>query len=99
VQLSIVALTFTGRLIAAANLQALLPGAPMTYKGQNLTSMAVLACIVIGFSILLIAPTTSFLFFLVVLLALGFGCLLVFPIGAADMPVVIALLNSYAGLA
>jgi NAD(P) transhydrogenase subunit beta len=93
------ALTFTGSLIAAAKLQELLPGAPMTFKGQNLTSIVVLGGIVIGFAVLIVAPTSSFLFFLVVLLALAFGCLLVVPIGAADMPVVIALLNSYAGLA
>jgi NAD(P) transhydrogenase subunit beta len=93
------ALTFTGSLIAAAKLQELLPGAPMTYKFQNLTSMSVLAGIVICFIILIIWPTMSPLFFLIVLLGLAFGCLLVLPIGAADMPVVIALLNSYAGLA
>ncbi|HLW66189.1 MAG TPA: NAD(P)(+) transhydrogenase (Re/Si-specific) subunit beta [Gemmataceae bacterium] len=93
------ALTFTGSLMAAAKLQELLPGAPMTYKGQNLISGLVLGCIVIGFIVLIFAPSTSFLFFLIVIMALAFGCLLVIPIGAADMPVVIALLNSYAGLA
>src|SRR6516162_9171204 len=98
-QVIIGALTFTGSLMAAAKLQELLPGAPMTYKGQNFISMAVFACIVVGFIVLIAAPATSFLFFLIVVLALAFGCLLVIPIGAADMPVVIALLNSYAGLA
>ncbi|HEV3143810.1 MAG TPA: NAD(P)(+) transhydrogenase (Re/Si-specific) subunit beta [Gemmataceae bacterium] len=93
------ALTFTGSLMAAAKLQELLPGAPMTYKGQNLISGLVLGCIVIGFLVLIFAPSMSFLFFLIVVMALAFGCLLVIPIGAADMPVVIALLNSYAGLA
>src|SRR5260370_31124620 len=93
------ALTFTGSLMAAAKLQELLPGAPMTYKGQNLISGLVLGCIVVGFIVLIVSPTSSFLFFLVVVMALAFGCLLVIPIGAADMPVVIALLNSYAGLA
>jgi NAD(P) transhydrogenase subunit beta len=98
-QVIIGALTFTGSLMAAAKLQELLPGAPMTYKGQNFISMAVFACIVVGFVVLIAAPATSFVFFLIVVLALAFGCLLVIPIGAADMPVVIALLNSYAGLA
>jgi NAD(P) transhydrogenase subunit beta len=93
------ALTFTGSLIAAAKLQELLPGAPITYKGQNFISIAVFGLIVVCFIVLIVAPTSSFLFFLVVVMALAFGCLLVVPIGAADMPVVIALLNSYAGLA
>jgi NAD(P) transhydrogenase subunit beta len=98
-QVIIGALTFTGSLMAAAKLQELLPGAPMTYRGQNLISGLVLGCIVIGFLVLIISPSMSFLFFLIVVMALAFGCLLVIPIGAADMPVVIALLNSYAGLA
>jgi len=92
-------LTFTGSLMAAAKLHELLPGAPMTYKGQNVSNITLLASIV-GLAILLIFnPGATWLFFLMVGLALLFGCLLVIPIGAADMPVVIALLNSYAGLA
>ena len=98
-QVIVGALTFTGSLMAAAKLQELLPGAPMTYKGQNLIAGLVLGSIVIGFLVLILAPSTSVLFFLIVIMALAFGCLLVIPIGAADMPVVIALLNSYAGLA
>jgi NAD(P) transhydrogenase subunit beta len=94
-------LTFTGSLMAAAKLQELLPGAPITYKGQNLSNFALLAVMLGSFVYLIMEPTTATtpLFFLMVVLALGFGLLLVVPIGAADMPVVIALLNSYAGLA
>src|SRR5262245_10953735 len=92
-------LTFTGSLMAAAKLQELLPGAPITYKGQNISNLALLAVMVGTLIYLIIAPASIGLFFLMVLLALGFGFLLVLPIGAADMPVVIALLNSYAGLA
>jgi NAD(P) transhydrogenase subunit beta len=92
-------LTFTGSLMAAAKLQELLPGAPITYKGQNLSNFALLAVMLGSFIYLIVHPTTMPLFFLMVVLALGFGLLLVVPIGAADMPVVIALLNSYAGLA
>jgi NAD(P) transhydrogenase subunit beta len=92
-------LTFTGSLMAAAKLQELLPGAPITYKGQNASNFALLAVMVGCLLILLAAPSASLLFFLMVVLALLFGFLLVIPIGAADMPVVIALLNSYAGLA
>jgi NAD(P) transhydrogenase subunit beta len=92
-------LTFTGSLMAAAKLQELLPGAPITYKGQNISNLTLLAAMVGILIYLLFAPTSIWLFFLMVLLALAFGFLLVLPIGAADMPVVIALLNSYAGLA
>jgi NAD(P) transhydrogenase subunit beta len=95
-------LTFTGSMIAAAKLQELLPGAPITYRGQNFATFTVVGLIVVGFVCLIIAPAgpnSMIVFFIVVALALLLGCLLVFPIGAADMPVVIALLNSYAGLA
>ncbi len=92
-------LTFTGSLMAAGKLQGLLPGAPITYRGQNVSNIALLAVITGCFVTLIVVPTASPLFFLMVALALLFGFLLVIPIGAADMPVVISLLNSYAGLA
>jgi NAD(P) transhydrogenase subunit beta len=92
-------LTFTGSLMAAAKLQGLLPGAPITYKGQNAFNFTLLGVMVASFICLIFAPSLGTLFFLMVALALLFGFLLVIPIGAADMPVVIALLNSYAGLA
>jgi H+-translocating NAD(P) transhydrogenase subunit beta len=92
-------LTFTGSLMAAAKLQELLPGAPITYKAQNASNFLLLALMVGCFFTLIFVPTAAPLFFLIVVLALVFGFLLVLPIGAADMPVVIALLNSYAGLA
>jgi len=93
------ALTFTGSLMAAAKLQELLPGAPITYKGQNICNFLLLAVLVGSFVYLVYDPRVSVLFVVLVILALAFGFLLVLPIGAADMPVVIALLNSYAGLA
>jgi NAD(P) transhydrogenase subunit beta len=92
-------LTFTGSLMAAAKLQGLLPGAPITYKGQNASNFTLLAVMVSSLVYLIFVPSSMPLFFLMVVLALAFGFLLVIPIGAADMPVVIALLNSYAGLA
>jgi proton-translocating NAD(P)+ transhydrogenase subunit beta len=92
-------LTFTGSLIAAAKLQGLLPGAPMVYKGQHFVNAGVVAAIVIGLAVMVVWPGTDVLFFTLIVLALAMGCLLVMPIGAADMPVVIALLNSFAGLA
>jgi len=92
-------LTFTGSLMAAAKLQEMLRGAPITYKFQNLSNFALLAVLIGSFVGLIVWPAAWPIFALMVLLALAFGLLLVVPIGAADMPVVIALLNSYGGLA
>src|SRR6266571_1104185 len=92
-------LTFTGSLMAAGKLQGILPGAPITYQGQNVFNILLLATVVGTLIYLVFVPTASMLFFAIVGLALLFGFLLVIPIGAADMPVVIALLNSYGGLA
>ncbi|MEO8602573.1 MAG: NAD(P)(+) transhydrogenase (Re/Si-specific) subunit beta [bacterium] len=93
------ALTFTGSLVAAAKLQELLPGQAITYKGQNIISLTLFSVIVLSAVYIVFSSTSTPLFYLMVLLAFGFGLLLVIPIGAADMPVVIALLNSYGGLA
>src|SRR5262249_42592796 len=93
------ALTFTGSLIAAAKLQELLPGRPITYKGQNFLSVAVLVFVACIGVYLVASQTHSPWFYVMVFLSLMFGLLLVIPIGAADMPTVIALLNSYGGLA
>jgi NAD(P) transhydrogenase subunit beta len=92
-------LTFTGSLMAAAKLQGLLPGHPITYKGQNVINLSILAVIVVSLVALIILPGQQTLFSVMVGLSLFFGLMLVIPIGAADMPVVIALLNSYGGLA
>jgi NAD(P) transhydrogenase subunit beta len=92
-------LTFTGSLMAAAKLQELLPGHPITYKGQNIFNLTLLAVIVASMIYLVFFPNNMTVFYVMVALALVFGFLLVIPIGAADMPVVIALLNSYGGLA
>jgi NAD(P) transhydrogenase subunit beta len=92
-------LTTTGSLLAFAKLQGLVRGTPMTYKGQNIFNMALLT-ITVGIFIYLVAvPGSMPLFFTMVGLAFVFGLLLVMPIGSADMPVVMSLLNSYAGLA
>src|SRR5262249_27104814 len=92
-------LTTTGSLIAFAKLQGLLPGVPLVYKGQNVFNLSLLA-VTVGFFIgLLVIPGAALFFFLMWALVFLFGIFLVLPIGAADMPVVISLLNSYAGLA
>jgi len=92
-------LTFTGSMIAFAKLQGWLPGAPMTFKGQNVFNMLLLVGIVTATVWVIVNPAASALFYVMVGLATIFGVLFVVPIGAADMPVVIAILNSYAGLA
>jgi len=91
-------LTFTGSLMAAGKLQEVLPTRPITYKNQNVINLLLLA-IAIGSGLYLVArPDTWQLFPIVVVLSLLFGVLLILPIGGADMPTVISLLNSYAGL-
>jgi proton-translocating NAD(P)+ transhydrogenase subunit beta len=92
-------LTTTGSLVAFAKLQGLVPGTPLVYKGQNIFNLSLLAVTIGCFLLLLSNPGATALFYLMLGLAFIFGILLVLPIGAADMPVVIALLNSYAGLA
>jgi NAD(P) transhydrogenase subunit beta len=93
------ALTTTGSLLAFAKLQGLVRGTPMTYKGQNIFNMALLTVTVGIFIYLVVVLGSMPLFFTMVGLAFVFGLLLVMPIGSADMPVVMSLLNSYAGLA
>jgi proton-translocating NAD(P)+ transhydrogenase subunit beta len=90
-------LTFTGSLIAAGKLQEILPQRPIVYKGQNIISLTALTS-ALGLAVaLVIHPEHTLLFPIMVLVALLFGVLLVTPIGGADMPTVISLLNSYAG--
>ena len=92
-------LTFTGSTMAFGKLQELLPSAPWTFKNQNIFNLSILtATIGIG-AALTIWPGQAWLFPIFVLLAMAFGVLLILPIGGADMPTVIALLNAYAGLA
>ena len=91
-------LTFTGSLMAAGKLQEVLPQRPITYKGQNLVNFLLFAVAVGSAVYLVLHPGAKELFPLVVGISLVIGVLLVIPIGGADMPTVISLLNSYAGL-
>ena len=92
-------LTFTGSLMAAGKLQEILPQRPMTYKGQNVVNLGLLA-VAIGLAIhLVFHPDHTRLFPAIVGIPLVFGVMMIVPIGGADMPTVISLLNSYAGLA
>jgi NAD(P) transhydrogenase subunit beta len=91
-------LTFTGSLMAAGKLQEILPQRPITYKGQNIVNLGLLAAAVVVGAILVLHPEMRNFFPAMVGIALVFGVLLIIPIGGADMPTVISLLNSYAGL-
>ena len=91
-------LTFTGSLMAAGKLQEILPQRPLTYKGQNFVNLAVLA-VAVGLAIELVRhPGEKHLFPFMVAIPVVFGVMMIVPIGGADMPTVISLLNSYAGL-
>jgi NAD(P) transhydrogenase subunit beta len=92
-------LTFTGSLMAAGKLQEVIPTRPITYRGQNFVNLSLLAVALAAGVLLVLDPTRWQLFPLILGLSLLFGVLLILPIGGADMPTVISLLNSYAGLA
>lgn len=92
-------ITVTGSLMAFVKLRELVRGSPITYKGQNICNISLFGLTAIIFVTLIFVPTASVLFYTMVGLAFLFGILLVLPIGSADMPVVMSLMNSYAGLA
>ncbi len=91
-------LTTTASVIAFAKLQELMPTRPMTYPGQNFISLGVLSAAVILGGYMVVETPAHWMFPTFIALSLLFGILLVIPIGGADMPTVIALLNSYAGV-
>jgi NAD(P) transhydrogenase subunit beta len=90
--------TFTGSLMAAGKLQEFLPQRPITYQGQNVVNLGLLALAVSLAVFLVFHPSQSWLFPIIVAISLVFGVVMIIPIGGADMPTVISLLNSYAGL-
>jgi len=91
-------LTFTASLMAFGKLQEILPTRPMTYRGQNIVNLLVFAAAAVLGILLIVSPEQRWMFPFFAGLSLLFGVLLIVPIGGADMPTVIALLNSYAGL-
>jgi NAD(P) transhydrogenase subunit beta len=91
-------LTLTGSLMAAGKLQEILPQRPITYRGQNVVNLALLAAALGIAAYMVFHPGETQLFPLLVAIPLVFGVLMIIPIGGADMPTVISLLNSYAGL-
>lgn len=93
------ALTTTGSLIAAGKLQGVIQGKPIQFRGQNIVNLATCLGMVGCFVFFWIHPEAHAVFYSMLGIAFAFGVMLVIPIGSADMPVVMSLLNSYAGLA
>ena len=91
--------TFTGSLVAWGKLSEKISGRPILFSGQRIVNSALLAAIVLCGIMFVNYPDTSFWLYLAILLSIALGILAVIPIGGADMPVVISLLNSYSGLA
>jgi NAD(P) transhydrogenase subunit beta len=92
-------LTITGSFMAFGKLQEILPGRPITYRGQNAVNLTLFAVAFGLFVYLIFVPGTQAAFYTMLGIAFCLGVFMVMPIGGADMPVVISLLNSYAGLA
>jgi NAD(P) transhydrogenase subunit beta len=92
------AITFSGSVIAFAKLQALMSGAPITFKGQHWLNLG-LGILLVVLVVAFVATGSGVLFWLIAILALALGFLLIIPIGGADMPVVVSMLNSYSGWA
>jgi H+-translocating NAD(P) transhydrogenase subunit beta len=96
--LTIGAITFTGSIVAFAKLQGLVSGAPLIFPGQHPLNAALGAALIVLIVLFALTGAPAF-FVLLLLLSLAFGFLLILPIGGADMPVVISMLNSYSGWA
>lgn len=92
------AITFTGSLIAFGKLQGIVSGTPVRFKGQHMLNLAIGIAIVV-FGVILVVTESHTAFWILVALALVLGVTLIIPIGGADMPVVVSMLNSYSGWA
>jgi NAD(P) transhydrogenase subunit beta len=92
-------LTVTGSFMAFGKLQEIITGRPVTYRGQNAVNIALFGATLVMFVYLIVVPSNAIVFYAMIALAFLIGIFMVLPIGGADMPVVISLLNSYAGLA
>jgi proton-translocating NAD(P)+ transhydrogenase subunit beta len=91
-------LTFTGSMVAAGKLQGIVRDRPWIYKGQNIVNLSILGAALVMVGVLVFHPGQAVLFPIIIVVSLLFGVMLVIRIGGADMPTVISLLNSYAGL-
>ncbi len=92
------AVTFTGSIIAWGKLQGRISGKPMTFANQHVIN-AGLGLLLVGLIVVFCGTEADAVFWLIILLALGLGILLILPIGGADMPVIVSMLNSYSGWA
>jgi len=92
------AITFTGSLVAFGKLQGIVSGTPVRFTGQHMLNLAIGIGIVV-FGVILVANESHTAFWILVILALVLGVTLIIPIGGADMPVVVSMLNSYSGWA
>ena len=92
------AITFSGSIIAFLKLQGIMTGSPITFKGQHLLNALILISIIV-LTYLLCSTQSSNLFWILLVVSFLIGFLLIIPIGGADMPVVISMLNSYSGWA
>ncbi len=97
--LAIGAITFSGSLIAFAKLQALMKGAPILFPKQHLLNLGLGILLVVLIIVFVATGGSQPVFWLIALLSIGLGFLLIIPIGGADMPVVVSMLNSYSGWA
>ncbi|MBO0826719.1 MAG: NAD(P)(+) transhydrogenase (Re/Si-specific) subunit beta, partial [Streptosporangiales bacterium] len=93
------AVTFTGSLVAAGKLQGIVPGRPVVFTGARVVNMVLLAAAVVSGIWLVADPSAGWPLAVLGVAALGFGVTMVLPIGGADMPVVISLLNAFTGTA
>ncbi|MCB1591881.1 MAG: NAD(P)(+) transhydrogenase (Re/Si-specific) subunit beta, partial [Alphaproteobacteria bacterium] len=92
------AITFTGSIIAWGKLQGTISGKPVVFDGQHKLNAA-LGAILVLLIVLLCLTGGSFYFWMIIILSLGLGILMIIPIGGADMPVIVSMLNSYSGWA
>ncbi len=92
------AITFTGSIVAWGKLQGTFSGKPVTFEGQHKVN-AILGAVLLLLVFLLCLTGSSFYFWMIVIIALGLGVLMIIPIGGADMPVIVSMLNSYSGWA
>ena len=92
------AITFSGSIIAFLKLQGIMSGSPITFKGQHLLN-ALLLILIIILTIYLCSTQSANLFWILIAISFLIGFLIIIPIGGADMPVVISMLNSYSGWA
>ena len=92
------AITFSGSIIAFLKLRGIMSGSPITFKGQHIINL-ILGLIIFSFIYYLCVSQSSNIFWSIVIISFILGVLLIIPIGGADMPVVISMLNSYSGWA